>query len=87
MPVHVSKAHKDSPRGDPNMKYASTSKIGNTTVHIIAPPPMTDEEREQIDKEIHTVVWEILERIEREKQSATTEETSGEVKRGYVKKT
>lgn len=66
MPVPVSKPHRDSSRGDP--MYDKTYKFGNTTVHVVAPPPMTDEELEQIEKEIHEAAWAILERIEREKR-------------------
>lgn len=66
MPVPVSKPHRDSSRGDP--MYDKTYKFGNTTVHVVAPPPMTDEELEQIEKEIHEAAWAILERIEREKE-------------------
>ena len=66
MPVPASKPNMDTPkRGDP-MKYDKTYKFGNTTVHVVSPPFMTDEELEQIEKEIHETAWEILERIERE---------------------
>lgn len=66
MPVPASKPHRDSSRGDP--MYDKTYKFGNTTVHVVSPPFMTDEELEQIEKEIHETAWEILERIEREKE-------------------
>lgn len=70
MPVHVSKPNMDTPkRGDP-MKYDKTYKFGQTTVHVVAPPPMTDEELEKIEKEIHKTAWSIIQRVEREKQSA-----------------
>ena len=67
MPVPVSKPHRDSSRGDP--MYDKTYKFGNTTVHVVSPPLMTDEELEQIEKEIHETAWAILERIEREKEA------------------
>jgi len=69
MPVHVSKPNMDTPkRGDP--MYDKTYKFGQTTVHVVAPPQMTDEELEKIEKEIHKTAWAIIQRVEREKQSA-----------------
>lgn len=70
MPVPSSKVHMDHVRGDPAVKYAKTSKIGNTTIHVVAPPPMTDERLEQIEKEIHAAAWEIIRELEEKKQSA-----------------
>ncbi len=37
-------------RGDP-MKYAATYKVGNATVHVVAPKPQTEEEKVKIIKE------------------------------------
>lgn len=71
LPVPSSKVHMDHVRGDPDVKYDKTSKIGNTTVHVVAPPPMTDERLEQIEKEIHAAAWEIIRELEEKKQSAT----------------
>ena len=70
MPVLSSKPHRDHVRGDPNMEYDKTYKFGQTTVHVVAPPQMTDEELEKIEKEIHKTAWAIIQRVEREKKSA-----------------
>ena len=43
--VHVDQPHRHSSRGDRvEPKYAATYKFGKTTVHVVAPPPMTEEE-------------------------------------------
>ncbi|MGJ0847472.1 hypothetical protein ACR77J_12345 [Tissierella praeacuta] len=40
-------------------KYDATYKFGNTTVHVVAPPPMTDEEKNKILDEFHQAGYEI----------------------------
>lgn len=40
-------------------KYDATYKFGNTTVHVVAPPPMTEKEKQKILKEFHQAGWEI----------------------------
>lgn len=68
MPVHVSKPNMSSPkRGDP--MYDKTYKFGQTTVHVVAPPQMTDQELEQIEKKIHQTAWAILERIQEKEEN------------------
>lgn len=42
------------------MEYAETSVIGNTTIHIVEPPPMTDEQLDAIMANIHAAVYDIL---------------------------
>ena len=69
MPVLSSKPHRDHVRGDPNMEYDKTYKFGQTTVHVVAPPQMTDQELEQIEKKIHQTAWEILERIQEKEEN------------------
>lgn len=47
-------------------RYAMTRKIGNTTVHVVAPPPISKEEKERILNEYHWAAWAIIdEMIER----------------------
>ncbi len=38
-------------------KYAVTYKLGETTVHIVAPPPMKEEEKEIILRQFHFAAW------------------------------
>src|SRR5690606_41214536 len=69
MTVQVSKPNMDThKRGDP-MKCDKTYKFGKTTVHDVAPPKMTDQELEQIEKKIHQTAWEILERIQEKEEN------------------
>lgn len=49
-------------RGDTSMSdqnYAMTKKYGNTTVHFVAPSPLTHEEEEKILNEFHYAGWAI----------------------------
>ena len=39
-------------------KYDATYQLGKTTVHIVAPPPMTEEEKVEILAEFHRLAWE-----------------------------
>ena len=41
------------------IEYDATYKYGNTTVHIVAPPPMTQEEIEKILDNFHMAGWAI----------------------------
>ncbi|NLJ99573.1 MAG: hypothetical protein GX320_10000 [Tissierellia bacterium] len=44
-------------------KYDATYKFGNTTVHVVAPLPITEEEKQRILKEYRQVGWEIWQDI------------------------
>ncbi len=44
-------------------KYDATYKIENTTVHVVAPPPMTNEEKERILDEFHQAGYKIWQKI------------------------
>ena len=44
-------------------KIAETIKLGNTTIHFIEPPPLTEEEKEQILKDYHNAGWAIIEEM------------------------
>lgn len=66
-------SHRHPLRGDTSMtkkqvtqneEYAATYKFGNTVVHVVAPPPMTDEEISQVLSEHHAVGWSIIEELE-----------------------
>lgn len=49
-------------------KYDATYKFGNTTVHIVAPPLMTEEEKQKILREYEQVGWEIWQGIIRNEE-------------------
>lgn len=38
-------------------KYDATYKLGNTTVHIVAPAPMSEEEKEKRVQEFYLAGW------------------------------
>ncbi|QZY56991.1 hypothetical protein [Crassaminicella profunda] len=44
-------------------KYDATYHFGNTTVHIIGPPPMTEEEIEKVLDEYHRAGWAIIQEL------------------------
>lgn len=47
-------------RGDDMKKYDETMKLGNTTVHITYPEPMSNEELERRIKDFCLAAWAIL---------------------------
>jgi hypothetical protein len=51
-----------------NEEFATTYSIGNTIIHIVAPPPMTEEEVEKVLAEYHSVGWSIIDELN-EKQT------------------
>lgn len=57
-------------RGDDGMppKYAATYQFGKSTVNIVAPQPMTEEEEKKLWDEIYRAAWACWETIPREKQ-------------------
>jgi hypothetical protein len=38
-------------------KYDATYHLGNTVVHVVAPPPMTEEAKEKILRELYHHAW------------------------------
>jgi hypothetical protein len=38
-------------------KYDATYQLGNTTVHIVAPPPLTEEEKAKRIREYYIAGW------------------------------
>lgn len=55
--VHIGHPHRHI-RGDRvDTKYAATYKFGKSTVHVVAPPPMTEEEKEKILREYDRAFW------------------------------
>lgn len=52
--------HIHSARGDRmEPKYAATYKFGKTTVHVVAPPPMSEEQKELVLDNFHKTAWAI----------------------------
>lgn len=49
-------------------KYDTTYKFGNTTVHVVAPPPMAHEEKERILDEFHQAGYEIWKSLTEEER-------------------
>ncbi len=39
------------------VKYDATYHLGNTVVHVVAPPPMTEAEKEKILREFYHHAW------------------------------
>ncbi|MDK2824539.1 MAG: hypothetical protein PWP71_2457 [Clostridia bacterium] len=59
---------------DNKKKYDATYKIGNTTVHVVAPPPMTKEEIDKVLKEFHQAGWNIWNSLTPEEQMKINKE-------------
>lgn len=57
--VHIDHWHIDR-RGDfVETKYAATYRFSGskTVVHVVAPPPMTEEEKELVIRDFHLAAW------------------------------
>lgn len=50
---------------DKKEKYAATYHYGETVVHVVAPPPMTEEEKNKILREYHLAGWAIVKELNR----------------------
>ncbi len=48
---------------DESEKYAATYKLGNSTIHIVFPPPMTQEQKEQVIRDMHLAGWAIIKKL------------------------
>lgn len=57
------------------MKYDKTIKIGNTTIHIVAPPPQTKEEIDRILDEYHKAGWAIVREMQEKAATHTIKKT------------
>jgi hypothetical protein len=65
MPVLATQKHTHITRGDASVKQQpdATYKIGNSTVNIFAPPPMTEEEIDKVLDDFHLAGWAIIEEL------------------------
>ncbi|QDR80200.1 hypothetical protein SPTER_15180 [Sporomusa termitida] len=56
--VPGNRRHIHSARGDRmEPKYAATYKFGKSTVHVVAPPPMSEEQKELVLVNLHKAAW------------------------------
>lgn len=55
--VHMNQRHIDVLGDCMEKKYAATYKFGKTTVHVVAPPPMSAEEKQKRIREFHLAGW------------------------------
>ncbi|MBU8905564.1 hypothetical protein [Desertibacillus haloalkaliphilus] len=81
MAVHLSKPHIVL-RGDQQMeekKYDATYKLGKTTVHVVAPEPMSEEERYKRVREFHLAGWSIWNDLSTEKKLELNKEATAGV--------
>ena len=72
MVVHISSPHRYHSRGDSLMKerkYDATYMFGKTTVHVISPGSVSNDEKEQILNELHLAGWSIIDRLEKLQQA------------------
>jgi hypothetical protein len=49
-----------STKNSKNEKYAATYHFGNTVVHVVAPPPMTPEEKQKKVAAFYEAAWQIV---------------------------
>ncbi|HHW36779.1 MAG TPA: hypothetical protein GXX18_06000 [Bacillales bacterium] len=70
MAVPLPKLHMDVSRGDSFMaektteKYDATYNFGNTTVHVVAPPPMSREKLQKRMRAFHNAGWAIIQELQ-----------------------
>lgn len=57
-------------------KYDATYKFGNTLVHVVAPSPMTEEEKNRILKEYEQAGWDIWKSLSIEEQIQINKEAA-----------
>ncbi|WP_211274646.1 hypothetical protein [Anaerobacillus arseniciselenatis] len=72
--------HRHRSRGDQSMaeqKYAATYQLGKTTVHVVAPEPMSKEEHEQRVREFHLAGWAIWNALPVEQRLSINETAAG----------
>lgn len=60
--------HINVPGDDMEQKYAATYKIGKTTVHVVAPPPMPEEEKQKVLHDFYLAGWAAWNSLTREEQ-------------------
>lgn len=58
--VPLPSPHIDKVRRDHYMKYDMSIQDGQTIVNIVAPPPMTEEEKQKVLRDYHNAGWAII---------------------------
>lgn len=72
--------HRHRSRGDQSMakqEYAATYKFGKTTVHIVAPEQLSQEEHEKRVREFHLAGWAIWNNLSVEQRLSINEAAAG----------
>jgi hypothetical protein len=72
--VHSKRQHINVPGDGMEKKYAATYKFGNTTVNIVEPPPISEEEKQKIIHDFHLAGWAAWNSLTREEQLALNAE-------------
>ena len=72
--VHTKGRHINVSGDGMKKEYAATYKFGNTTVNIVAPPPITEEEKQKVIHEFHLAGWAAWNSLTREEQLALNTE-------------
>ncbi|WHY76264.1 hypothetical protein QNH20_19365 [Neobacillus sp. WH10] len=65
IPTHKKGVGNVTSKNDQNEKYAATYHIGNTVIHVVAPPPMTAEEKQTKVNEFYKAAWEVVKELNR----------------------
>lgn len=77
MVVPIPSPHRHESRGDSTMKeqkYDATYKFGRSTVHVVAPKNVTEEQKERVLDDFHAAGWSIIDRLEEAKLSKTSKD-------------
>lgn len=65
-------------------KYAATYRFGKTTVYVVAPPPMTQEQINAVLAELHRANWDIWNSLSTEEQIRINAEAKKDEQRKAV---
>ena len=65
MPVLATYEHRHITRGDASMdeRKVHTLKLGRTTVHIVEPSPMSEEQIHKVLADLHAAGWAIIDEL------------------------
>jgi len=59
-------------------QYDATYHLGNTLIHVVAPPPMTKEEKDEVLREFYRHAWNAWSSITVEERLRINSECTGE---------
>jgi hypothetical protein len=60
IPTHKKGVGHVTTENSQNEKYAATYHFGNTVVHVVAPPPMTPEEKKRRVDAFYKAAWQVV---------------------------